>query len=349
MASRFGNKMGRSTRLLMLDGGMGNYLQKTGMPPNMEIWSLAAMIDEKWHCKVIEAHREYLNAGADIITTNSYAVTPLYLSRCGKLKELRKYIQMSVDLAETARTQYMKEQRGATKPLIAGSIPPLMESYDANGMMEESKSILYYDQMVDQFKNSDIDLFLVETMSTVQEAKYVLNAMICNGLTKDGADGRDIYLFFTLREDGKLRDGMSFNEVMAKLREYLDVLPIAMIGANCCQPEAFEMMMDGLNQDSITMLKENGVSMGCYPNSYAPIPTGRKIAEYTIPERKDLPPEALYSLHFKRWVEKFGNDRYRLGLIGGCCGTFPTHIGYAVDAVNRDFPQLRAQMLSSKL
>ena len=114
---------------------------------------------------------------------------------------------------------------------------PLMESYNPDTVLSETRSLVFYRDIINTVKRTNVDLFLVETMSTVQEAKYVLNAMIGNGLTKDDADGRDIYLFFALREsDGMLRDGQHFNDMMVEMEEYLDVLPITMVGANCVQP-----------------------------------------------------------------------------------------------------------------
>merc|ERR550525_822042 len=141
-----------------------------------------------------------------------------------------------------------------------------------------------------------------------------------------------------------LRDGQRFDDAILKLEKYLELLPISMIGANCCQPEAFEMMMDGMDKYTMALMQDKGISMGCYPNSYAPIPKGRKIGDDGIlPEREDLPPDALYGMHFKRWIEKYGNDEHGLGLIGGCCGTVPQHIEFAVNAVNNDFPEMRPQ------
>merc|ERR1712012_251132 len=187
-----------------------------------------------------------------------------------------------------------------------------MESYNPNTVLSESQSINHYNQIIRTFKSTEIDLFLIETMSTFNEAKCVLNAMICNGLTKDGDDGRDIYLFFALREDGKLRDGLDFNEMMIKLEEYLDVLPIVMVGANCCKPETFKLMMDGMNEKTMEILMEKGVSTGCYPNGMGDIPDNFVLSinnhRSTLDSpkmklRKDLNAEVLYTDHFKKWIQ----------------------------------------------
>merc|ERR1711974_275556 len=89
-------------------------------------------------------------------------------------------IRLAVDLANTARTEFITERgiqsESSSKPLIAASIPPLMESYNPNTVLSESQSIYHYNQIIRTFKDTEVDLFLIETMSTFNEAKCVLNA-----------------------------------------------------------------------------------------------------------------------------------------------------------------------------
>merc|ERR1712130_857566 len=143
--------------------------------------------------------------------------------------------------------------------------------------------------------------------------EYVLKTMVRNQLDKED---RAIYFFFTLKEDGTLRDGLSFNDMMLKLEPFLGILPIRMIGANCCQPETFEKMMDGLNERSLKILKDNNVSTGCYSNGMRPVPEHFVLSEDNagLEIREDLSPENMYERHYKKWVEKYCNERYRFAL-----------------------------------
>ena len=125
------SKSDRTLPFRVLDGGLGTWLFHKGLPYDDNLWSLSALIDEKYHYTVVAAHKDYLNAGADIITTNTYSCTPLYIDKCeesdkwpfeGK-PDCAEMIRLAVDLANTARTEFMAETQSASRPLIAASIP----------------------------------------------------------------------------------------------------------------------------------------------------------------------------------------------------------------------------------
>merc|ERR550525_331305 len=231
-----------------------------------------------------------------------------------------------------------------------------MDSNNSQTVLSESESIVHYDQIIGTLKDTNIDLFLVESISTFKEATYVLSAMIRNGLTKSSEDGRGIYLFFKLREDGKLKDGMDFNKMMSKLKRYLDVLPIVMVGANGCTPAAFEMMMEGINKKTMKILKEKDVSMGCYPDGVSDVlskndisvntPRGDGQGEEDTPEmkvRKELHGEVMYTKYYKEWIKRYSNEEYRFGLIGGYSNVSPSVIEYAAKNVKGDFPEVNGE------
>src|SRR5664279_4587110 len=94
----------RTRRPLILDGAMGSLLQQNGVPRDEHLWmSLANLTHPD---KVIELHRQYINAGADIITTNTFRTNPTankeYSSFKNKMDiELDNFISKSVDLALT--------------------------------------------------------------------------------------------------------------------------------------------------------------------------------------------------------------------------------------------------------
>ena len=65
----------------ILDGGMGVLLPKLGMPKDPILWSARALVDKQYHPVVVKAHKEFIDAGAGAIITNSYAVIPGYLRK----------------------------------------------------------------------------------------------------------------------------------------------------------------------------------------------------------------------------------------------------------------------------
>ena len=328
--------------LTILDGGMGNYLQRTGVPFSGSLWSLTALIDPQYHSNVISAHKSFLRAGCNIITTNTYSCTPQYLSKAGKEHNLESLYACGVELAQIARKEYLAENKEKiyahqqnNNVLIAASIPPLSESYRSDQLLPEAQCISFYNRIWKALKKTDCDMYIIETMSCLKEAKYCLNALICNG-----EEQRDIFLFFALREEGLLRDGEDFNDAMLGLNEYLGECNIKMIGFNCCLPEAFEIAMNNLNDTTLSILKENGVFIGCYPNGLSDVPSDCDLEIDGAKEiRSDLSSKLLYRF-FKEWIRKYNNDKYRLSLIGGCCAVDPHHLAYVVEQIYKDFPCL---------
>eukprot|EP01083_Nonionella_stella_P302514 1043285_1 len=301
---------------------MGRYLERTGVPVDGSLWSLSALIDTKYHSNVVSAHKSYLEAGCNIITTNTYSCVPLYLSNANKLDELESLYALAVNLAEKAKDNYINSFSSISgmpthqqnRIRIAGSVPPLTESFRPGRMLTEAQSIYYYNRIFNAFQSTNIDLYLIETMSCLKEAQCVLNAMICN-TTHD----KDIYLFFTLREDGMLRDGQSFNDMIMDLEQYMKLLPIKYIGSNCCKPESFDIVMSSVNNQTLSILSAHDVWIGCYPNGLLDVPSDCDLkndgATYICP-RNDLTPNKLYAL-FKKWIEKYNNVSHRLALLGG--------------------------------
>src|SRR5664279_3049348 len=117
----------RTRRPLILDGAMGSLLQQNGVPRDEHLWmSLANLTHPE---KVIELHRQYINAGADIITTNTFRTNP-YAIKEYSLKEkecnpgLNTFVEKSVELTRKAVQ--------GTPVLIAGSNPPAEDCYQTN-------------------------------------------------------------------------------------------------------------------------------------------------------------------------------------------------------------------------
>lgn len=93
-------------------------------------------------------------------------------------------------------------------------------------------------------------------------------------------------------EYGLLRDGSNFNDVITKLQrdEYLNTLPIKCVGVNCCKPEAFDILMNNLTDETLKLLDENNnIFIGCYPNQFVDIKQGRVLdTDGGIALRQDL-------------------------------------------------------------
>ena len=111
----------------LLDGAMGTELKARGVDVpdhTTSIWSAKALRNDPQ--TIVDIHRAYIDAGAEVITINNYAVTPPLLRRDGWEDDFAPLTEIAMDLAEQAR-----DESGASVR-IAGSLPPLETSYRAD-------------------------------------------------------------------------------------------------------------------------------------------------------------------------------------------------------------------------
>ena len=285
-------------RPILLDGGMGRELRSRGVNLLSTIWSATALIDAPNIVRQI--HEDYIDAGADIITTNTYGVIRSNLAQQGLEDRFQELNLLACTLAQEAR------QNSGTSVLIAGSLPPLGGSFrpDLVGEAEEIEP-LYLAQA--ESLAPHIDLFLCETMSSIAEAGAAARAA-CKF-------GKPVWVSFTLHEDrsGNLRSG----EKIAAAAKSLAQLPVSGILANCCAPESITNALPGLADSGFA-------DFGGYANAFQPIPEdwkldGDKPTDGYLDLRTDLDP-ASYAVHVERWLKMGAN------VVGGCCGTGPAHI-----------------------
>ncbi len=285
-------------RPALLDGGMGRELRARGVPIPNTIWSANALLVAK--DVVLQIHKDYIEAGADIITTNSYGVIKSDLAKEGIADRFAELNRLAGKLA-------IQASRSAEEGVaVAASLPPLHGSYrpDLVGAVEELMP-LYREQceMLEPYS----DLFLCETMASGDEALAAATAA-CEF-------GKPVWVSWTLAEDGsgKLRSGEAIAEAAKKIAH----LPVSGFLANCCAPEAIDAAMPQL------VALKKGVAGG-YANTFKPVPKdwkldGEKASDGLLPTRDDLDPEH-YAGHAQKWLKAGAR------VIGGCCGTGPKHI-----------------------
>ncbi|MGH6932854.1 MAG: homocysteine S-methyltransferase family protein, partial [Dongiaceae bacterium] len=285
-------------RPTLLDGGMGRELRMRGVPIPHTIWSANGLIVAK--DVVLQIHKDYIAAGADIITTNSYGIIRGELAKEGIEDRF-------VELNRLAGQLAIQASRSAEEPVaVAGSLPPLRGSYrpDLVGTFDEIVP-LYREQA--EVLEPYVDLFLCETMSSGEEARAAATAV--------AEFDKPVWVSWTLDEDrsGRLRSGETIAEAAAKIAD----LPVSGFLANCCAPESIEAAMPQLVQ------LKRGVAGG-YANTFKPVPKdwvmdGEKETDGLLNLRNDLDPEH-YVIHGRHWLAAGA------GVIGGCCGTGPAHI-----------------------
>jgi len=156
---------------VFLDGGMGQALRARGLNTDARS-SAQALIDSP--TAVRDVHQEYIAAGADVITTWNYTVTPQRLAQIGLRDRLGEITRLAVAMAEAGRAE-----AGKAGLHIAGSLPPLRASYEPNA--QDPASMVEEYAEISGHLSPGVDLFLCETMSSAAEAAAAARAAARHG------------------------------------------------------------------------------------------------------------------------------------------------------------------------
>ena len=291
--------------ITVLDGGTGRELMRAGAPFRQPEWSALALMEAPEF--VTGVHRAFVDAGADVITTNSYAVVPFHNGP-------ERFATDGARLAALAG-RLAREVADASpgKVRVAGSLPPICGSYRADWFDAGfARPIL---EVLVAGLDAAVDHWQAETLSAIAEAELVRATL------RD--DPRPLWLSFTLNDDGanrglpRLRSGVPAGvAVAAAIR-----LGAAAVLFNCSQPEvmadAVERARDVLS--AARRFGSGGIAIGVYANAFAP-QTATATANGELSElRADLTPDG-YLGWVEQWVERGAT------IVGGCCGIGPEHI-----------------------
>jgi S-methylmethionine-dependent homocysteine/selenocysteine methylase len=213
-------------RPLVLDGAIGSLIQQRNVELHKTLWSSYANIVAPE--KVIEVHKEYINAGADIITTNTFRTNPTaYNKALLKISNI-DFVKASVELAKEAI-----EENGNI--FVAGSNPSAEDSYQTFRNTSKNEIELNHKSHVDMLWESGVDFILNETQSHFDEIKIICKHCNANQIPFI------ISLFVT--QDGKILSGETLNEI---LKYVADFNPIA-VGINCVTPEIFSGIIGNID------------------------------------------------------------------------------------------------------
>jgi S-methylmethionine-dependent homocysteine/selenocysteine methylase len=290
---------------LILDGGMGRELMRSGAPFRQPEWSALALIEGPEYVR--RAHDAFIAAGADAITTNSYAVVPFHIGE----ERFRKDGRMLADRA--GRIAREAADASVRKVTVAGSLPPLFGSYRPDLFVEkEAQGIA---EILIAGLTPHVDVWLAETQGSIAEAAALRRAL--------GGDKRPFWVSFTL-EDGasatppKLR---SQEPVEAAVRAALDWKAEALL-FNCSQPEVMAAALDAARKT----LAGAPLTLGVYANAFPPQAEDAEANAGLSDIRADLDPPR-YLRFVQDWLTRGA------GIIGGCCGIGPEHIAAIRKAV----------------
>lgn len=277
--------------VLLLDGGMGQELFARGIARSDRLWGARALLEKPDAVRVI--HRRYLDAGADVITTNTYSTSLPSLERSGATDRFTELNELAGQLATQARDEHGGDA------LIAGSLPPLGGSYRPDQVGDDLWMVDNYRQMAEVLAPY-VDVLLAETLSTSAEARAAASAAV--------SVARPIWIGWTVDAEGHLLGG----ETVAQA---VDGMKINGVFANCAPPEA-------VSQALPAVVASGAERVGSYANGFAGVPEGWDAAAVGIDElgkRSDMGPDD-YAAVAASWLEVGAN------VIGGCCEIGPDHI-----------------------
>lgn len=272
-------------KVLIADGATGTELQKAGLPSGTppELWNLD-------NPDAIEAlHRSYLDAGSDIILTNTFGASPIKLATKGLENDAIRINQHAVEIARKSVEQY--------DAYVIGDIGP-------SGKLLAPLGDLKVDDLFSAFQvqiralveSGGVDAILIETMSDLEEAKTAVRA--AKSITT-----LPILVTFSFDSHGRTMMGLK----PASAATEISTMGVNVIGANCgrtlSETLAAIQEIKTASPDMVWMAK---------PNAGLP----HLDSDHSV---YDVSPEIMAD-----YSQKFINEGVKI--FGGCCGSLPAHI-----------------------
>ena len=308
-------------KILILDGAMGTSIQKYNLTPddflggkgNNDILNITRE-------DIIEAiHQEYVDAGADIIETNTFSGNAISQKDYGMESRVREINRKGAQIARRVA------DAAGRKVLVAGSMGPTVKSLslspDVNAperrdVTFEQMSQAYMEQ-VEALIEGGVDLLLVETVYDALNAKAALYAI-------EHVAGTDFPVMVSATvndKSGRILGGHKLDALYTALSHY----PIMSFGLNC-----------SFGAKDLAPFIEELQGLGCaisiYPNAGLPNEMGQydEAPEYTA--------RHIQELAQKGW----------LNIAGGCCGTTPAHIKAVAEALEGVAPRAYSQEVAQE-
>jgi homocysteine S-methyltransferase len=302
----------KASKPLILDGAIGSMLQKKGIPSLPSIWTTKVLLDAP--NVLLDLHREYIQAGSDIITTHTFRTNPAALDDT----------PFSSDNLVSTAVAIAKEASADSKTIIAGSNPPAEDCYQNIRTLSQNKLEYNHAKHIDLLYSNGVDFILNETQSHYDEIKIILQRCF-----KDAVPAV-ISLYIT--PEYKILSGEKFGEILPLLQDYA---PVA-ISFNCISADVFNAFLEqeiyhapsagyfGIvsppEKIKVSVMLKKYFNWGFYLNCGKGNKTESKISDSIEPSR------------FADSLEK--PISFSPSFIGACCGSTPDHIYQLSNIIN---------------
>ena len=303
-------------RILVLDGAMGTAIQARHLTAEdfggVQLEGCNENLVLTRPDVILDIHRGYLEVGADIIETNTFGGTPIVLAEYGLENQVRQLNETAARLARQA----VDEQSTSSKPrFVAGSIGPTTKAISVTGGVTFDQLISAFHDQAAGLVAGGADLLLVETQQDTRNVKAALIGI--RQLFDEIGYTVPVMVSGTIEAMGTMLAGQTVEAFLTSVM-HADLLSI---GLNCATGPEF--MTDRIR--SLAELAETRVS--CIPNAGLPNEEGVYLET----------PESMAGT-----LERFVDHGW-INLLGGCCGTTPSHIRALAQMVQGKRPRVAAK------
>jgi len=276
-------------RQLILDGATGTELNRRGVDTGLPLWSANALMNDRDAKILQQIHEDYLRAGADIITTNTFRTHRRALAPSGNADRALELTRRAVDTARAA----IANVKSDLPKFVAGSVSTLEDCYRPDLVPPDAELRAEHSERIHHLVECGVDLILIETINTIREAVIMARLAIDTGVP--------VVVSFVCDREGRILSG----ETLTQAANQLLPLGISAIGVNCGPTPNFAKPLAELE---IACGKD--FPLIAYGNiGYVDEKVGWVNTDSENPK--------AYCEHAVHWHVK---------IVGGCCGTTPEHI-----------------------
>ncbi len=204
-------------RPLILDGAIGTLLLERNLPPDTNLWSSISNVT--FPKEIIRLHKEYISAGAEIITTNTFRTNPAAYKLSSLTISNEEFVRNSVQLAFKAR--------GDSKVIVAGSNAPAEDCYQSERTISKTELEYNHKKHIEWLWESGCDIIWNETQSHLDEIEIISKFCAQSSIPFI------MNLYFD--NNHNLLCGKPLQYVIDFIKSYSP----AAIGFNCIKPESF--------------------------------------------------------------------------------------------------------------
>lgn len=283
----------KDTNLIILDTAMGTELQEREADLSLPLWSARPLIDNPDLIRQI--HIENIDAGADIITTDTFRTQKRVFEKAGYHFEEMSFTDTAKALTERA-VEIAQEAVMLSKEniLIAGCIAPLEDCYDVNLIPESDVLCAEHFEHITNLIEASVDILLAETMNNIREISAVLNQI--------HKFEKEFIISLLCKNENELYSGEKLSDAIKVIEKFSPNI----ISINCIHPSIAEKII-------LTLKQLTGTPLGVYANIGDPSKFDSGVFQKNVTEDE-------YYKYSKRWIE------LGVQMIGGCCGTSPSYI-----------------------